>query len=86
VKKKAKRNQKASPLALDIRLYTAKIGRSNRLEPILLSEISCMRVDFDIIITPGVRGLFNRNSLAKRRAEAASLHLYRVRTQRIEKK
>jgi hypothetical protein len=45
-----------------------------------------MRVDFDIIITPGVRGLFNRNSLAKRRAEAASLHLYRVRTQRIEKK
>jgi hypothetical protein len=34
----------------------------------------------------GVRGLFNRNSLSKRGAEVASLHLYRVRTQRIEKK
>jgi hypothetical protein len=36
VKKKAQRNQKTSPLALDIRIYTAKIAGSNPAEPIVL--------------------------------------------------
>ena len=32
-------NQKTSPLALDSRIYTAKVGRSNRLEPICFWSI-----------------------------------------------
>jgi hypothetical protein len=37
--KKAQENQKTSPPALNLRLYTAKVGRSNRLEPICFLPI-----------------------------------------------